>query len=135
MRLPGLCLLTLCAIAAAAPAAGAADRPVYRVVVMGDSYAAGEGAPGTPGDYNADGTNPDPRAVWSGSNADRAFTGDVETGTLGARRCHRSPLATTPVAVQTLEDEFPQIDFTFRSFACSGASIDKGLIGPYDGAE
>ncbi len=138
MRLPGLCLLTLLAIAAAAPAAGAAtdDRPIYRVVVLGDSYAAGEGAPGTPGQYNADGTNGDPRAVWSGSAADRAFTGDVESNlTLGARRCHRSPLATAPVAVQALQDEFPQIEFSFRSFACSGASINRGLIGPYDGAE
>jgi hypothetical protein len=134
-----LCALSLLAAAVMAQsAAGADDRPIYRVVVLGDSYAAGEGAPGTAGDYNADGTpldDPDRRAVWSGSSADRAFTGDVESGTLGARRCHRSPRATAPKAVKALIDQFPEINFTFRSFACSGASINRGLTGPYDGAE
>jgi hypothetical protein len=85
--------------------------------------------------YNADGTNPNPRAVWSGTDADRQFTGDGETGTLGARRCHRSPRATAPLAVKALIDQFPAIHFTFRSVACSGARIDKGVTGPYDGAE
>jgi hypothetical protein len=136
MRPLVLALLSLLATAVpAATATAADDRPIYRVVVFGDSYAAGEGAPGTNGMYNSDGTGGDPRAVWSGSNDDRDFTDDVETGTLGARRCHRSPRATAPMAVKALVAQFPAIDFTFRSFACSGASIDKGLIGPYDGAE
>jgi hypothetical protein len=128
-------VLAVVLLLVAAATAAADDRPIYRVVVFGDSYAAGEGAPGTAGSYNSDGTNPDPRAVWSGNDGDREFTGDVETGTLGARRCHRSPRATAPMAVKALIAQFPDIHFTFRSFACSGASIDKGLIGPYDGAE
>src|SRR5919201_4262413 len=120
-------LLSLFATAVlAATAAAADDRPVYRVVVFGDSYGAGEGAPGTPGSYDSDGTDGNPRAVWSGSDADRQFTGDDETGTLGARRCHRSPRATAPMAVKALIAAFPDIHFTFRSFACSGARIEKG---------
>src|SRR3954468_9812037 len=105
MRPLVLVLVLLSLLAAAVPAATAAaadDRPIYRVVVFGDSYGSGEGAPGTAGSYNADGTNPDPRAVWSGNDTDRQFTGDVEPGTLGARRCHRSPRATAPMAVKTL---------------------------------
>jgi hypothetical protein len=135
------CVLSLLAAAVLAPAALAADdRPVYRVVVFGDSYAAGEGAPGTPGQYPADGTppsDPDDGAVWKGSSADVAFTGDTSETNLftGARRCHRSPRATAPQAVQLLKARFPQISFTFRSFACSGARIEEGITGPYAGAE
>ena len=63
-------LLSLFAIAVpAATAAAADDRPVYRVVVFGDSYGAGDGAPGTPGSYDSDGTDGNPRAVWSGSTS------------------------------------------------------------------
>ena len=135
MRSMMLCVPALLAAATFATAAGADERPPYRVVAFGDSYAAGEGAPGTPGVYDADGTHPHPRAVWSGSDADTAFTGDAETGTRGARRCHRSPRATAPRAVKALITRFPDIDFTFRSFACSGAAIDVGVMAPYDGAE
>src|SRR5919197_3782942 len=135
-----LCVLTV--LAAAVPAASALaadDRPVYRVVVFGDSYAAGEGAPGTPGSYNADGTPKDPPhpAVWKGTPDDVALTGEAsETNLLtGARRCHRSPRAPVPQAVKLLSDRFPQIHFTFRSFACSGARIEEGFTGPYGFAE
>jgi len=127
MRSMILCVLALLATATFATAAGADQRPPCRVVAFGDSYAAGEGAPGTPGVYDADGTHPHPRAVWSGSDADTAFTGDAETGTRGARRCHRSPRATAPRAVKALITRFPDIDFTFRPFACSGAAIDVGV--------
>jgi hypothetical protein len=135
MRPIRLCVLAILAAATLAPAAAAGQRPLYRVVAFGDSYAAGEGAPGTPGVYEADGTHAHPRAVWSGTDADTAFTGDAEIGTRGARRCHRSPRATAPRAVKALITRFPDIDFTFRSFACSGAAIDVGVMAPYDGAE
>jgi hypothetical protein len=135
MRPIKLSVLALLAAAALAPAAAAAQHPVYRVVAFGDSYAAGEGAPGTNGTYDTDGSNPHPRAVWSGTSADTDLTGDVETGTLGARRCHRSPRATAAQAVKALAREFPDIDFAYRSFACSGAKIDVGVMAPYDGIE
>jgi hypothetical protein len=135
MRSMKLCVLALLAAAALATTARADERALYRVVAFGDSYAAGEGAPGTPGVYDADGTDPHPRAVWSGTATDTGFTGDTETGVLGARRCHRSPRATAPRAVKALASRFPDIDFTLRSFACSGAKIDVGVMQSYDGAE
>ncbi len=121
----------------------------FQVVVFGDSYGSGEGAPATNGDYGADGGAlrnqgvlgiinegsrplPNPAADWNGNDADQAFTGD---GPTAARRCHRSPRATAPRAVRLLAAEFPDVDFTFRSFACSGARIDEGPIGTYEGAQ
>jgi len=119
----------------AAPTAIAQQlRPVYQVFAFGDSYASGEGAPGIPGNYDAGGDN-GRRAVWSGTGADLSFTGDVETGSEGAQRCHRSPRATAPLAVKLVEQDFPRVEFNFRSFACSGAKIDIGVLGRYQGIE
>ncbi|HZI90567.1 MAG TPA: hypothetical protein VFD31_02930 [Thermoleophilaceae bacterium] len=126
-----------------------ADAKKFQVVVFGDSYGSGEGAPAVNGDYGSDGGAlrdqgvkglinpgsrpfPDPAADWNGNAADQAFTGD---GSTAARRCHRSPKATAPRAVRLLADQFPDIDFTFRSFACSGARIDEGPIGSYEAAQ
>ena len=126
-----------------------ADAKKFQVVVFGDSYGSGEGAPAVNGDYGSDGGAlrnqgvlnilnedgrplPDPAADWNGNAADQEFTGD---GPSAARRCHRSPKATAPRAVRLLADEFPDVDFTFRSFACSGARIDEGPIGTYEGAQ
>jgi hypothetical protein len=131
-----------------APVATASAKN-FQVVVFGDSYGSGEGAPAANGDYGADGGAlrnqgvlgiinedsrplPNPAADWNGNAADQAFTGDTATA---ARRCHRSPRATAPRAVRLLAAEFPDIDFTFRSFACSGARIDEGPIGTYEGAQ
>lgn len=128
---------------------GLASAKKFQVVVFGDSYGSGEGAPAVNGNYGADGGAlrnqgvlgiinedgrplPDPAADWNGNAADQAFTGD---GPTAARRCHRSPRATAPRAVRLLASEFPQVDFTFRSFACSGARIDEGAIGSYEGAQ
>jgi hypothetical protein len=125
------------AAAALGPAVAVAqvERPFYRVYALGDSFASGEGAPGTDGSYNQHGLEPDPRAVWSGTATDRAFTGDVETGLRGARRCHRSPRATAPKAAKLLRTRFPDVQVAFRSFACSGARLDFGGYGPYVGLE
>lgn len=134
------CVLAVAGLVAVAPAAEGAKR--FQVVVFGDSFASGEGAPAVDGDYGADGSRignlrsdrPDatPYADWNGVEADRAFTGDSASV---ARRCHRSPKATAPVAVRLLETRFPGVDFTFRSFACSGARIEEGAFGSFEGAE
>src|SRR4051794_36771859 len=92
----------------AAPASVSARN--FQVVVFGDSYGSGEGAPATNGDYGADGGAlrtrgvlgiinegsrplPPPAADWNGNAADKEFRGD---GATDARRCHRSPRATAP---------------------------------------
>ena len=135
-----LAAVGLCAGLVTAPVAEGAKK--FQVVVLGDSFASGEGAPAVDGDYGADGAKignlrgdrPDatPYADWNGNSTDQAFTGD---GPTAARRCHRSPKATAPLAVGLLEDRFPGIGFTFRSFACSGARIEEGAYGSFEGAE
>src|SRR3954469_19080710 len=109
MRRLGAAVAVLLTIAVAP-----ADAKKFQVVVFGDSYGSGEGAPAVNGDYGADGGSlrdqgvkgivnegsrpfPDPPADWNGSAADEAFTGD---GPNAARRCHRSPKATAPRAVR-----------------------------------
>ena len=135
MRAAGLTLkIALVSLVAAAPAVAAPGDTPYRVVAFGDSYGSGEGAPGTAGSYNENGAG-GTVADWSGTSQFEAFTGDVETGTNGARRCHRSPKATAAAATKTLAAEFANLDISFRSFACSGARIDFGIVGPYKGAE
>jgi hypothetical protein len=139
MRLILACV-GLCMGLVAAPAAEGAKK--FQVVVFGDSFASGEGAPAVDGDYGADGAKignlradrplATPQADWNGNADDVAFTGDPADK---ARRCHRSPKATAPVAVHLLEDRFPGIGFTFRSFACSGARIEEGAYGDFEGAE
>ena len=134
------CVLAAAGLVAAAPAAEGAKK--FQVVTFGDSFASGEGAPAVDGDYGADGSRignlrsdrPDatPYADWDGSAADRAFTGDSASD---ARLCHRSPKATSPVAVRLLETRFPGVEFTFRSFACSGARVEEGVYGDFEGAE
>ena len=124
----------LLAAATFATAAGADERPPYRVVAFGDSYAAGEGAPGTPGVYDADGTTQTARGVVR----ERCRHGlHRRRRDRDARRAALPPLAAGDRAAsgKALITRFPDIDFTFRSFACSGAAIDDGVMAPYDGAE
>src|SRR4051812_41166710 len=99
--------LACLAVALAAPAAAGAAPPVFRTVTFGDSYASGEGAPGIAGSYPTDGDPgaANPAADWNGGSTDTAFTGDTAGA---ARRCHRSPRATSPQAVKKLAADFPE---------------------------
>src|SRR4051812_47300682 len=80
---------------AVAPVA-TADARKFQVVVFGDSYGSGEGAPAVNGNYGSDGGAlrnqgvlgiinengrpfPNPAADWNGKGADAAFTGDGPT--------------------------------------------------------
>jgi lysophospholipase L1-like esterase len=49
------------------------------------------------------------------------------------RACHRSPIAGQTIAAQKAQQSNP--DLGFFDYACSGASIQKGLLGPYKGIE
>ena len=49
------------------------------------------------------------------------------------RRCHRSATAGQALAANQVRQEHPELGFV--SFACSGASVDVGLLGPYRGIE
>jgi len=78
---------------------------------MGDSIASGEGVPETALSLN----NPTP--LWRD------------------RRCHRSFLGGHAQAARSLESADDHSSVTFVSVACSGASITRGLLQPYDGQE
>ncbi|MDD9972018.1 MAG: SGNH/GDSL hydrolase family protein [Myxococcales bacterium] len=50
-------------------------------------------------------------------------------------RCHRSKTSGHAFAARAIEEADPHTSVTFLSFACSGASIPKGLLGTYFGTE
>ncbi len=105
--------------------------PVQRdlvIVTIGNSYAAGEGTPDMK--WNEIGPNALPvvepiwdlRAVQSGNQslADEAV------------QCHRSNNS-GPVLAAAALDALNGVSVTFRSFACSGATIDSGILGEHRG--
>jgi hypothetical protein len=47
--------------------------------------------------------------------------------------CHRSPIAGQTFAARQAQKDNPELGFF--DFACSGASIPKGMLGPYKGIE
>ena len=75
------------------------------IVVMGDSIASGEGVPDIEG-------RP---ATWQDE------------------RCHRSARAAPALAAATLQARAPETPISFVSVACSGATIDAGLLQEYAG--
>lgn len=75
------------------------------IVVMGDSIASGEGVPDIEG-------RP---ATWQDE------------------RCHRSARAGPALAAATLQAGATATPISFVSVACSGATIDAGLLGRYEG--
>jgi hypothetical protein len=91
-------------------ATGPIDVRDILIVSLGDSVASGEG-------------NPD----------HVAFGG--QSGGWDNRQCHRSGLSGPAQAARRLEQADPHTSVTFLSLACSGASIVKGILEPYEGQE
>lgn len=90
----------------------AVPGPAFHVVALGDSYGSGQGAPDVDGSWSNG---------W--------------TPTWEDRRCNRSGNAATAQAAALLRAQAQGHEIRYESFACSGASIEKGLIGPYAGSE
>ena len=82
----------------------------WLIVSIGDSYASGEGNPDVPQEYDALHLSVKSGPKW------------VD------RRCHRSGYAGPAQMARTLARTI-QDSVTFLSFACSGATIDLGMIG------
>jgi GDSL-like Lipase/Acylhydrolase family len=100
--------------------AGAQPTAQDRVIVsIGDSYASGEGNPNVPyGTFLAPGsgiecvtTSSSPPAQWTDAG------------------CHRSEKNGPTFFAQLLKNAFPASATSFQSFACSGATIESGLLG------
>ena len=51
------------------------------------------------------------------------------------RLCHRSRTSGPALAAKHLEDADPKTSVTYLDFACSGASVTNGIIGPYYGEQ
>lgn len=81
----------------------------YLIVQLGDSMAAGEGAPDVP------------IHQWD-TTANADWVDD---------RCHRSDLAGGPLAAKALEDADDHSSVTFLSFACSGATLTREQYNGY----
>jgi len=83
----------------------------WLIVSVGDSVASGEGVP------DKTSLNPFAAETWQD------------------QQCHRSALSGPAQAAMALERADPHTSVTFIHLACSGATIDTGLIGPYAGIE
>ena len=89
---------------------GTAMDQDFLIVAIGDSYGSGQGAP-------------DKTIDW----CKLRFSPDWDN-----KRCNRSLNAGTAQAFETLRNNY---SVGFKSFACSGASIPKGLLGGYAGSQ
>lgn len=81
------------------------------IVSIGDSVASGEGNPDFAGEF------PTRPARWL------------------LRRCHRSLRSGHAEAALTVERGDPDVDVAFVPLACSGATIEAGLLHPYRGIQ
>ncbi|MCI5207567.1 MAG: hypothetical protein D3910_01965 [Candidatus Electrothrix sp. ATG2] len=80
-----------------------------RIASIGESYAAGEGAPDE-------------------------GTGNVKTTKWLSQQCHRSEKNGRTLAVNELNKKLGNnITIDYRDFSCSGATINLGLLGPFAG--
>ena len=77
------------------------------IVSIGDSIAAGQGSPDVPRD-----------PLWP---------------TWINKKCYRSANAGPAQVAMKIEKDDPKTSVTFISYACSGAEIQQGLLGPYLG--
>jgi hypothetical protein len=152
VKLPVVCgtviaVLAFTASAEAAIPSGPPTRDAYDVWTIGDSYAAGEGAPDADGVYRDNGDVVDGQYEdW-----DVRFGGPPSTPGLNqdSTRCHRSgSTSTSAVATAALQAEFPDVNVAWVSVACSGASIVQtgkfksdvpphkgGVLRDYDGVD
>jgi lysophospholipase L1-like esterase len=109
----------LCGVLSACAARGRPACPVtgrrHLIAVIGDSYASGQGAPNRPINWWVGRFSPE----WD----------DV--------RCNRSENAPAKQAAGMLEggETFCGDAFPVTSFACSGASIERGVLGRYRGPQ
>jgi hypothetical protein len=152
--------LVLAAAALLVPAAPASAEE-FVIGVLGDSYAAGEASPATPGFYNDDGEkgiNPlttigrqciAPGTLIDNRCHDETWWENVPGVTEPQRddagwehdtqRCHRSSIATGPEAARRLaaaiEATYPSVEVVLFDLACSGASIKNLTTTTYEGID
>jgi ketosteroid isomerase-like protein/lysophospholipase L1-like esterase len=101
------------------------------IVSIGDSYSSGEGNPENPrwDPGWGEGRVINPMIEW-------ADDGELEVTDIDEdhRRSHRSTLSWPAQAALAIERADPRTSVTFVSVASSGATIEEGILGPYEGA-
>lgn len=93
------------------------------IVGLGDSFASGEGNPDVP-------VKLDEQRRSQNLYPTRAKDGAQGSALWLDRLCHRSLYSYQLRAAMQVGIENPQSAITFLGHACSGAAVDKGLIGP-----
>lgn len=126
-RFLGVISITAIAAFLAAPSGSARlldERPEFVIVAIGDSFPSGEGSPERDGEY-------DNRGRLRAGGRHEFWGLDDPAKPLENQRCHRSKRAGPAVAAERLQETFPELRITFKSFACSGAKL--GFASPRDG--
>lgn len=103
------------------------DLKDYLIVSLGDSYASGEGNPEVPGIYTI--AFPPCRQEGQVQLTTPCVQGIRQRAGWTADACHRSSWAGPAQAALLLERDDPHSTVTFVSLACSGATIEEGLLG------
>jgi hypothetical protein len=93
------------------------------IVGMGDSFASGEGNPDVPVTMAADGRF----KTYYPRRAKNDVTGNAQWLD---ERCHRSLYGHQLRAALQVAIENPKASVTYMGYACSGAAIEEGLLGP-----
>lgn len=99
----------------------------FVVIGLGDSYAAGEGAPVKSGQFDASG--------WQTGAAEEWVDSSLGTKAIGDKQCHRSDSSTSGQVVAELRRAYPALSISFASFACSGAVANVLLDASYRGSD
>lgn len=101
------------------------------IVGLGDSFASGEGNPDIPVRLSGD-LDRDP-AYALPKRRDASNMMETDAAQWLDRDCHRSLLGAQQRAAIQFAASRPKEETTFLGFACSGAEILEGIIGPYAG--
>ena len=95
---------------------------------LGDSFASGEGNPDVPVTFSEEGRHRNlyPRRARNDASGSAKWMDEI---------CHRSLYGHQLRAALQIAIENPQSAVTFLGYACSGASVDEGIIGPQEHVE
>jgi lysophospholipase L1-like esterase len=98
------------------------------IVGMGDSFASGEGNPDVPAEFSESQRykNLYPRRKSNDASGSAIWTDEL---------CHRSLYGHQLRAALQIAIENPQSAVTFLGYACSGAGIEAGILGPQEYVE
>ena len=93
------------------------------IVGLGDSFASGEGNPDVPVRFDAErrARNVYPKRKGTDANSNAQWLDEL---------CHRSLYGHQLRAALQIAVENPQAAVTFMGYACSGAAVEEGILGP-----